>query len=335
MTADTHRAVTRFALVAVLLPAAIVIAGLVTMGLALPGLPDPVATHWGVTGAPDGFGPVWLPLVLLAVTGLGLPALLAGLTLPGLRRGDHGMAYPFLGATALGMTTLLTVLVTVSTVRQAGLADAADGPTIWLPMTAALLAGAAAGGAGWFLQPRRPFVPTPPAAAAPTALAPGERVAWLQRVAIARSGRTLLIGAVVLLAVVTALTSTATADAAAVWITGGVTVLLALLVASTTVFHVRVDDDGLAVTSAVGWPRTRVPLDDVAAAAAVEVDPMAEFGGWGMRWAPGGRFGVVLRTGEAIEVTRRSGRTFVVTVADAATGAGLLTALAARTEATR
>lgn len=335
MTADTRRAVRRFILVAVLLPILIVLAGLVVIAVALPDLPDPVATHWGAGGAPDDFGPVWLPMVLLAICGIGLPVLLAILTLPGLRRGDHGMAYPFLAATALGLATLLTVLVTASTVRQAGLADAADGPMIWLPLAAGLAAGAAAGAAGWFLQPRRRFVPTAAAPATPAVLASGERVAWLQRVPIARGGRLLLIGALVLLAVMTVVTTLGSADTAAVWIMGAVTVLMALLVVSTLVFHVRVDEDGLTVTSAAGWPRTRVPIGDVATAAAVEVNPMAEFGGWGLRWGPGGRFGVVLRIGEGIEVTRRSGRTFVVTVDDAQTGASLLNALAARTETAR
>jgi len=59
------------------------------------------------------------------------------------------------------------------------------------------------------------------------------------------------------------------------------------------------------------------------------VDPMGQFGGWGLRWGPAG-FGVVLRTGEGIEVRRRSGKTLTVTVDDAATGAALLNALVAR-----
>ena len=57
---------------------------------------------------------------------------------------------------------------------------------------------------------------------------------------------------------------------------------------------------------------------------------MAEFGGWGYRVGRGGRVGVVLRTGEALQVQRTGGRAFVVTVDDAATGAALLNTLAAR-----
>ncbi|WES64942.1 hypothetical protein P0L94_02445 [Microbacter sp. GSS18] len=122
---------------------------------------------------------------------------------------------------------------------------------------------------------------------------------------------------------------------ATAWVVTGVAVLLIVLAATTVAFHVRVDDRGLSVESVAGVPRFRVPLGDVTSAAAVDVVPMGEFGGWGLRWAPGRRFGVVLRTGAAIEVTRRDGRRFVVTVDDAGTGAALLEALAERAASTR
>lgn len=59
------------------------------------------------------------------------------------------------------------------------------------------------------------------------------------------------------------------------------------------------------------------------------VDRKGEFGGWGLRLSVDRRFGVVLRAGEAIEVTRANGKRFVVTVDDAGTGAALLEALIA------
>lgn len=46
-----------------------------------------------------------------------------------------------------------------------------------------------------------------------------------------------------------------------------------------------------------------------------------------------GATGVVLRSGEAIEVQRTGGRRFVVTVDDAQTGAALLGTLVARSRA--
>ena len=71
----------------------------------------------------------------------------------------------------------------------------------------------------------------------------------------------------------------------------------------------------------------RLAIDRVEA---VQVNPMGEFGGWGLRWAPGGGFGVVLRSGPGIRVRRTGGKVFTVTVDDAATGAALLEALRVR-----
>ena len=125
------------------------------------------------------------------------------------------------------------------------------------------------------------------------------------------------------------------APVALVWLLGAVGVLLLVLAATTVAFHVRVDDSGLSVDSVLGLPRFRLRLADIASAAAVDVNPMGEFGGWGLRLSVDRRFGVVLRQGEAIEVTRGNGRRFVVTVDDAATGAALLQALIAQDAASR
>lgn len=81
--------------------------------------------------------------------------------------------------------------------------------------------------------------------------------------------------------------------------------------------------------SAIGFPRFRLPSSDIRHVETVHVEPVGDFGGWGLRWRPD-RFGVITRTGEAIAVRRRSGRRFVVTVDDADTGAALLHTLAGR-----
>jgi len=54
-----------------------------------------------------------------------------------------------------------------------------------------------------------------------------------------------------------------------------------------------------------------------------------DFGGWGLRLAPGQggtrrRFGLVTRAGEALEVIRRDGRAFVITIDDARAAAAVL-----------
>jgi hypothetical protein len=104
--------------------------------------------------------------------------------------------------------------------------------------------------------------------------------------------------------------------------------LVALL--TTTAWRVRVDAEGLTIRAMLGWPAIRVPAAEVASAGTSQLVPLGEFGGYGLRSGLDGRLGVITRAGTALEVRRRDGRAVVVTVDDAATAAGLLTALAAR-----
>lgn len=328
-------AVRRFTLVAVTLPAVLVAVALAAQVLALPALPDPVAIHWGASGSPDGFGPAWIVPVLTAAIGFGLPLVIAASALAGLRRGDRGTTYRLLGAVALAVSTMMCVLGTWTLVMQAGLLEAADGPSAIPAVLCSFGAAIAAFVAGWFAQPDEPYRVT-------VLAAPGRkpdtdsRGPWQQRTTLSRGAIMILVGAIallVLMTLVTALTSGGAAPAWAVVLLIAVTVLAVVVVVSSIAFHVRVDDDGLSVTSVVGLPRVHIALADIARAEAVLVSPMGEFGGWGLRWAPGSGFGVVLRTGPGIRVTRTSGKIFTVTVDDAETGAALLDGLAARARA--
>lgn len=97
-------------------------------------------------------------------------------------------------------------------------------------------------------------------------------------------------------------------------------------------WQVHAGPSGLRVRGRLGWWRFSVPAGDIAEAGVVDIDPMSDFGGWGMRVAPGvgvvrRRFGLVTRAGEALEVIRRDGRAFVITVDDARTAAAVLNAV--------
>lgn len=91
-----------------------------------------------------------------------------------------------------------------------------------------------------------------------------------------------------------------------------------------------VDRRGLMVRSVIGWPRMRIPLNEVVSAEVTMVSPMGDFGGWGYKVDLAGTVGIVVRAGEAIRVRRTGERAMVVTVDDAATGAALLNTLADR-----
>ncbi|WP_109210878.1 MULTISPECIES: DUF1648 domain-containing protein [Microbacterium] len=327
------RVVGRFLLVALWLPVAFVLVGVVVQLAFLPQVPATVAVHWNRAGVADGFAPAWTQPVATIGFGLGIPALITLTTLPGLRRGERGATYRLMGATAAAVSALTTVAFTTTFVLQAGLGTADDAPSVWQALFASLAAAVVAGVGAWFLQPRQDAAAAEPSPATPLALGPHERAVWVRTTAMKTSAAVAVVAAALVVALAAVIAWVAGADA----VLAGVLTVLALVLlafaATTIAFHVRVDDTGLHVHSLLGLPRFRVPLGDVAAVTRVEVNPMPEFGGWGLRMGAGRRFGVVLRTGEAIEVVRRNGRRFVVTVDDAETGAALLEALVERAAA--
>ncbi|WP_348789258.1 DUF1648 domain-containing protein [Leifsonia sp. NPDC080035] len=323
-------AVRRFVLVCLGVPAALTAAALVVQLLLLPSLPDPVATHWGPSGAADRFGPAWITPLITVLVGLGAPALIALTALPGMRRGGRGPSYRFLGAFAPAVTTVVAVLGTGTLLQQAGLQDAHDAPAVWAPLVAAFACAIPVGVACWYLQPAvaAPTVQTQPTR--PLPLAGTERAVWLGETSIQPVGG-VLIGAATVIIIVAAVATWLFGDQpGAAWALTAIALLLLALAACTLVFRVRVDASGLTVSSIAGFPRFHVPLQQIASARATTVEPMGEFGGWGIRSGLDGRFGIVLRRGAALEAERTDGRRFVVTVAGADTAAALLQALVER-----
>jgi hypothetical protein len=335
MTPEIRRARTAFWWVGVIIPLALLSLAAIVVLAWLPDVPDPAAIHWGLDGA-DGFGPRWTPLVLLIGLGGGTVLLFAFIVLFSHRPPPRGAAAPrpqpqwsatarLLGAASLGTAGMLSMLAIASTAAQRGLADAADAADItpWIPVFLVVMAGLAV--AGWFLQPAVPVsaaASTEPAA--PLPLADHERAVWIKTVTVARSGQIVLgLGVFVLIAMSVLLLAQ---GIAAGWIVAAVALLLVVVVSTSLTFRVRASAAGLRVRSAAGWPKTDIPAAEIASARAVQVNPFAEFGGWGYRFGMDGRRGFVLRTGEAIEVTRTDGRVFVVTVDDAATAASVLAA---------
>ena len=331
MTDLVRPAYRRFLLIGLGVPLVVAVVAVALQLWWLPSLPDPVAIHWSGSG-PDGFAPPWTYPVLTAALAIGLPLLFAGIARVAARAGEWGPNLRFLGAVSLGTSLGLTLALTWSVAMQRGLTDAADAPGVGIPLLAALGLGVVAGVIGWLAQPAlssRSSAPAPGQAGS-IVLAAGERAVWLRTTTMSRGGMTALLAGVLALAAAVFVTALAGPDRRLPWILGSVLVVFLLAVLSTTVFRVRVDEEGLTVRSGLGVPRFTVPLDDVATAEAAHVQALAEFGGIGIRSVPGRRFGVVLRSGDALRVHRVDGREFVVTVDDATTGAALLTALAAR-----
>ncbi|KQR10957.1 DUF1648 domain-containing protein [Cellulomonas sp. Leaf334] len=284
-------------------------------------LPDPVAVHFSADG-PDGFsslaGAVWPAFAIGAVVAVSAWAL-------AFFWGRTAQVRRVAAGSALGLTAFVSAVVVGTLELQRGLTDAADMGGVGLVLALAFAIGIAAAALGaWAVPPdaHQPATDPVPATAALLDLGPGEAATWVTHA----ESRTALVvgGAVVVLQVALALLLTLPFLLLPA-------VVVAAIVLSSTWFTVTVDRRGLTVRSALGRPRFVVPLDEVQQAHVVAVSPLTEFGGWGYRVGRGGRVGVVLRTGEALQVERSGGRSFVVTVDDAATGAALLNTLAART----
>ncbi len=292
-------------------------------------LPDPVATHWGPGGSPDGFTELDRAVVigpaLAAAFGLVLGAVLwvFAARVPTIRRGSGAMAgflSAFIGSLAVG-----------SLWGQRGLTDAREASDVMAPVAVALLLGFLVAGLGALIAggersgaalARDPI----PVQAWRIPLAATERAAWT---GWARSGPVFIVAVIALTAPIVALG----ALGGGFVLPGLVLAVIGLALLATTTFRVSVGEPGLRVRSIAGWPCFHVPLAEVAQASTTKVRPMRDFGGWGIRANRSGAFGVIVRGGAALEVARGDGTRFVVTLDHPEEAAGLLNTLAERQRA--
>lgn len=311
-----------------------VLSAVVAAGLMLvwaPTLPDPIAIHWGANGQVDGYGPLWSVIALV----LGITTAFAGVVTLSLARmaavapPASGNQQRLLGAISVWMGVFLSIGIGGSVAMQRGLADAAAVGSVFAPMIAGAGIGLVLATLAWFVLPLPASVAdgSVPATEA-MALTADERVSWSATVRPSSLILWILGGALVVATVVSVM-GAAAGDGWVLWLSPGV--LLVVLVVSIVCFfwRVTVTAGGFSVRSAVGIVRVTIPLREIAAARVVTVSPMGDFGGWGWR-VGGSRTGIVVRAGEALEVERRSGRSLVVTVDDAATAAALIGGLVER-----
>lgn len=295
----------------------------------IPELPALVATHWSGTGEPDGFGSVWVTILLPVIFALGFGAIAVGSAWRTASSGLPRAGQKALLATNMFLSGFIGVLGTGTLAMQRGLADAGKAGSITPALLSALVVGLVLGVIGWLLLPRTDKAL--PSASEPRRLAvsASERVAWSSSVSIA-PGVLAMLGAIVLVLIGTVvLSGTRAAGGAA--IATAVAIVVVLLTAATSFWRVTADRRGFVVRSLLGWPRVVIRPGDIRSVHVVEINPVADFGGWGWRWVGGRRTGIIMRAGQAIEVTRNSGSSLVVTVGDAETGASVLAAVAAQT----
>lgn len=271
-------------------------------------LPDPMAIHWGLSGKPDGsMSPIVLLVVLpglyvaihwavtrvLARTPYEAPSFIAGLF--------------FLG-TLLAGVSWLTVLAN----RGSATWEAADEVGL-LQILIAVVPALVVGYIGWYIAGGKSVERAPSGDAMPALEISEPRAAvWSGR----GTGRVLL--AIGLALIIIGL---------ATW--GWSTVVLALLGLVVLVFaEVRVTVSQKGAVVSMGWlgiPSWTVPLGAISRAEVETVNPMA-YGGWGYRLRPGVQ-ALVTRRGESLRLVRDDKADLVLTVDDAATGAGLINSM--------
>lgn len=312
-------------LLLILVPALLAAAASIVGLLLIPDLPETLAVHWGVDGTVDrvdGLGS-YIAIIAFLVPGFALGA--AGFSISPLRHGTSRLY----ARSVVALTTWFGVFISVSmflgVYAQRGVTDpyAVPGSTVAIALLIGFAVAVAAAALAALATPTLPQSTGLSAEGAALPIADGERVYWAQ---ISRSPRGVIaipIVTIVFIAVLFAVVGLP------VWATLIVGLILASLFTMMS-WRVVVDQRGLTVTGLFGFPRFHIPLESIVAAAAIEVRAFGEYGGWGVRFGRSGNWGVITRAGTAIEVQRRSGANFVVTVEDAATGAGLLTSLARR-----
>lgn len=284
-------------------------------------LPDPVASHWGADGV-DGYSSL-TGLVVVMVTISAVFCLVMWAT--GHWRGHPAMTRRFANGMAVWLTAFLSGILLGTLWIQRRLTHASEvgdvGGVLALSMVTATVAGGLAAWATPGDEPRPTSAPVP-VDAPRLNIAENEQVTWVREVG-QRAMALILVVSLGPLVVVAAVSGE--------WLFPAVLAAIVVpLVLAFVRWTVVIDRHGLTARSVLRYPRLRVPLDEVERAEVVTINPLGEFGGWGLRTGIDGRTGVVLRAGPAIQVHRTGGRVVVVTVDDAQTAVAALNTLASR-----
>ncbi|HET9956151.1 MAG TPA: DUF1648 domain-containing protein [Polyangiaceae bacterium] len=294
--------------------------GISPLLIAAPRLPEFVAVHWSLAGLPDGSMPkryvLFLPPLLLGPAVV-LNWISARASAPSRAR----LVLPLAMFSAALCGVLGTVLAAANWGRAhwqsaAHLAPSVAVSVVALPLVFAL------GTLGVAVRrwPASPHSLLPPGPKLP--LSGQDRAYWSGSASNRAMLLLLLLGAPVMLLVAE--------QRDALWALGITHVLCFVLLELLTKIRVTVGEREVRIRyGALGWLSSRLPLDEILEANALELSPL-DFGGWGYRWCRGKRTAVVVRAGLALRVALRSGRQWFITVDDAEAAASLINGLIER-----
>ncbi len=314
----------RILVVALIIPLLITGAALAWSFALAAQLPARIVVHWDLAGHPNGYGSPFEFPIGLASSCLPLIAILGGAVILISHRGPLTPLAKLLAVTSIWVTLIISITFLGS------LLDANAGKDIGLLLGLGFGSATVVGTGAWFVLPRgirgvggsvRPPV-------TPVALAQGERASWIRTASLSAG---LTWGIVLICVAIAAVTIVSTIlTKGQYWWIAFIPLVVLLIALSNFAWTVRVDARGLTIRSVLGIPVVHVPLDQVTSADVIDVQAISQYGGWGIRLAFNGRLGVIVRSGEALEVHRSKGLDVVVTVDDASSAAALLNGLVQR-----
>jgi len=301
---------------AVVVPAAMLVS-LVVIPLPFAGdLPDPVAIHWGAGGVPNGSLATWGFVVMAA-------SLFTLIWLVSLAAHRGGTLLAPVTAVLYFIGGLLIAVMVTTMLANRGAASWSDASGVgWGSVAMVVGAGLVGGVVGWVLGGGRKNVfPAADSSRLPSIDLDADDVAvWMS------AGVSIWVPALGLAGLI-----------AAMVLQGGTGLLLgAIGIVLLAVAAVRVTVGPEGVTIGLGWwgwPRHEIPLEEIARAEELQVEPLA-YGGWGYRILSGrvltGARAIVVRRGPGLRLVRDDRPDLVVTVDDAGRGAALVNELLRR-----
>lgn len=297
----------------------------------LPKLSEKIATHWGIDGAPNDFQSPWFVFILVALmvlifTGIGL-----FVSIGGIKRDVFFKPHIWTNAVIIGLNSWLAISLLGSLYIQIDRDPKGVWVTELLPWFGyGILAGVLLALIyGFATQKFADEYTRTPSKSPILPIADTAKGIWIGRIAAPAFFKWLLTLTVLALFVF------ALFMLWEVWLSV-ILLLTALIVgaaALTLSWNVVVSEKGFSAMSALGVWRVSIPLEKIENASVTMVEPLTDFGGYGLRLNPSlSLFGIVLQKGDALIIQRKDKkRGFVVTVDDAETGAGLLNAYLSRT----
>lgn len=281
-------------------------------------LPDPIASHWSGGGAPDGFTSLWsgawLIAALIAVIGGGLGAVAAA-------AGVQLMLRRTMLVVSAAVTGLIATVDIVLLAGQLDVADPAEARLHAWSIGAGVLIGLVIGlPAAALLRDRRVRVPAPHPPDPSLPRAEPLRLPVTTTVGLSVPVSAAVHGLIAVIAVIVCVMA-GSPWPLPLFLAG------ALLLAALSRYTVVLDERGLRVRC-LGAAMLDYGADELAEARVRRVDPLSEFGGWGLRMRPGRRYGVVTRRGPGATVTMGGGDALTITTDDAERLAGAVNTLA-------